>query len=78
MNAGDGRLAGEATGEIEVEDGVLVLRRIHVRYLLRVEPDADREAIRRAFDHHMRHCPVYRSIEAAIDCTTELELVDAA
>ena len=55
---------------------MLVIKRIHVRYVLRVDGDADREAIRRAFERHMRHCPVYRSIGAAIDCTTELELVE--
>jgi uncharacterized OsmC-like protein len=60
-----------------VEDGVLVIKRIHVRYVLTVDPDSDREKIERAFDHHMPRCPVYRSISAAIDCTTELTLVDA-
>jgi uncharacterized OsmC-like protein len=57
---------------------VLVIKRIHVRYRLRVELDADREKIQRAFDHHMPHCPVYRSISAAIDVTTELELLGPA
>jgi len=55
---------------------VLVIKRIHVRYLLRVDADAEREKIERAFEHHMPHCPVYRSIGAAIECTTELELLD--
>src|SRR6266540_1966295 len=73
----EGRLIGEATGEVEVEDGVLVIKRIHVHYVLPVEPDADREKIQRAFDHHMPRCPVYRSISAAIECTTELTVVDA-
>ena len=67
---------GETTGEIEVVDGVLVIKRIHVRYLLRVDADADRAAIERAFEHHMPRCPVYRSIAAAIDCTTELVLLE--
>ncbi len=46
-------------------------------YTLRVEPDADRAKIQRAFEHHMRRCPVYRSIGAAIQITTSLEVVDA-
>ena len=54
-----------------------MIKRIHVRYLLRVDADADRDKIQRAFDHHMPKCPVYRSISAAIDVTTELELVTA-
>jgi uncharacterized OsmC-like protein len=53
-----------------------VIKRIHVRYLLRVDPDVDREKIARAYEHHMPRCPVYRSIGRAIDCTTELELLD--
>ena len=56
---------------------MLVIKRIHVRYRLRVDGDVDRSKIERAFEHHMPHCPVYRSISAAIDCTTELELAEA-
>jgi uncharacterized OsmC-like protein len=67
-------LIGEATGEIEVEDGVLVIKRIHVRYKLRLDPDTDQARVQRAFDHHISRCPVYRSVSGAIDITTELEL----
>jgi len=59
------------------EDGVLVIKRIHVVYSLRLEPDADRAKVERAFEHHMGRCPVYRSIGAAIEITTSLELVEA-
>lgn len=55
---------------------MLVVKRIHVEYTLRVDADADREKIQRAFDRHMPRCPVYRSIRAAIDVTTSLRLVD--
>ncbi len=61
---------------MENEDGVLVLKRVHVAYRIRVDPDADREKIQRAFDHHMPHCPVYRSIGAAVEITTSLEVFD--
>ena len=54
-----------------------MIKRIHVTYTLQVDLDADRDKIQRAFDHHMPKCPVYRSIGAAIDITTSLELVDA-
>jgi len=58
---------------------VLVIKRIHVVYTLALDPDADQEAVQRAFEHHMPRCPVYRSIRDAIDVTTSLELtsVDA-
>ena len=67
-------MVGEAVGEIESEDRVLVIKRIHVTYTLRLDADADRGAVQRAFDHHMARCPVYRSISAAIDVTTSLEI----
>jgi len=61
-------------GDVESEDGVLVIKRIHVTYTLNLDPDADREKVGRAFEHHMPRCPVYRSISAAIDVTTSLVL----
>ena len=76
MKASEGRLTSEAVGEVEVDDGVLVIKRIHVRYSLALDPDADRDAVQRAFEHHMPYCPVYRSIRQAIDVTTSLELSD--
>jgi uncharacterized OsmC-like protein len=51
-----------------------VLKRVHVEYTLRLEPDADREKVQRAFDYHMPRCPVYRSIGAAVEITTSLRL----
>lgn len=77
MQASAGRLTSEATGEVENEDGVLVLKRVHVVYTLALDAAADREAVQRAFDHHMPRCPVYRSIGAAVEITTALELVPA-
>lgn len=77
MKASEGRLKSEAAGEVESEDGVLVIKRIHVVYTLAVDEEADREAVQRAFERHMPYCPVYRSIGPAIEITTALELVDA-
>ena len=77
MNASEGRLKSEAAGEVENEDGVLVIKRIHVVYTLALDGEADREAVQRAFERHMPYCPVYRSIGAAIEITTALELPGA-
>lgn len=74
MDAGGGKLVGEVRGEIEVDDGVLVIRRIHVRYRLEAD-EGDRQTIERVHGFHARFCPIYRSIEAAIEITTELEIV---
>lgn len=67
---------GEARGEIETEEGVLVIKRIHVTYKLRLDPDADRDKVERAFEHHMPRCPVYRSLGGCIDVSTSLEVIE--
>lgn len=56
-----------------MEDGVLILKRIRVRYTLRV-PTEKRETARRVHDMHAQKCPVYRSIGGCVDITTELML----
>jgi uncharacterized OsmC-like protein len=69
---GDGRLTGEAIGEIENLDGVLVIRRIRMRVTLRA-PEAQRDAAERAVEVYATKCPVYRSLCDAIAITTELD-----
>lgn len=65
-----------ARGEVEVEEGVLVLRRIHVVFTLK-DVDADkRPAAERAHEVFKPKCPVYRSLHRSIDITTELELLE--
>jgi uncharacterized OsmC-like protein len=54
---------------------VLIIRRIHVTYHLRAPPAA-RDTIDRVHGFHQRFCPVYRSLAAAIDITTELRVED--
>ncbi len=61
-------------GEVEKEDdGVIVIRRIHVVYHLRADED-QRETVERVHGFHADKCPVYRSIESSIDITTEVVL----
>jgi uncharacterized OsmC-like protein len=67
-------LTAEAIGEVVVEHGVPLLKRITVRYRLSAPPGADRSVIERAHSVHHRACAVSRSLEAAIAITTELEL----
>ena len=61
-------------GEVEKEDGVLVIKRVHVRYRL-VADAADVEAAQRAHEMHHSFCPVYKTLEACVDMTTDLEVV---
>jgi uncharacterized OsmC-like protein len=64
----------EARGEVENEDGVLVIKRIRVHYRLPVPADKRADA-ERAHAVHQRACPVARSIGGSVDIKTELELV---
>jgi len=64
-------------GEVEKEDdGVIVIRRIHVMYHLKADEE-HRETVERVHGFHAEKCPVYRSIRSSIDITTEYTLDDA-
>ena len=52
------------------DDGVLVIRRIHVTYRLKAGED-DRETIERVHGLHADKCPVYRTLRGCIDIMTE-------
>lgn len=60
-------------GEVELEDNVLVIRRIHVRLMLRAGED-QRETATRVHGIFADRCPVYRTLKPAIAMTTELVL----
>jgi uncharacterized OsmC-like protein len=66
-------LVSEAHGEIELEGKVLVIRRIHVKLILRVE-EAHRETATRVHGFFAEKCPVYLSLRNAITITTEVVL----
>ena len=61
---------------MEVEDRVLVIKRIRVRYHLRLEP-GQREAAERAHALHQERCPVARTLRGAVEIATELALEEA-
>lgn len=76
--ASGGRLTAVAHGEVETDEGVLVIRRIHVVFTLR-DADADKvETAQRAHEAFKMKCPVYRSIYTSIDVTTELTFESTA
>jgi organic hydroperoxide reductase OsmC/OhrA len=68
------RLTSRAEAEVVVEDGVMVMRRITVRYRLQVE-EGKREAAGRAHAHHVRACGVARSVMPSLDIRTEIDLI---
>ena len=67
------KLTADVRGEIESEDKVLVIKRIHVTYSVDAH-EGDREIIERVHGFHADHCPVYRSIYKAIAITSEYNL----
>jgi uncharacterized OsmC-like protein len=60
-------------GEIELEGKVLVIKRIHVHYMLKGN-DVDPDVVERTHSFHAEKCPVARSIRNAIDISTSYEL----
>jgi uncharacterized OsmC-like protein len=73
IDAAGGRLRAEAEGDVLVEDKVLVIKRIRVKYRLMECPDHKREAAERAHRLHASRCPVAKSIGGSIQITTDLE-----
>jgi uncharacterized OsmC-like protein len=71
IDASNERLVSEAVGEVELEDNVLVIRRIHVVLKLKVE-EMHRETATRVHGFFADRCPVYRTLKPAIAITTEL------
>ena len=61
-------------GEVETEDGVLVIRRIFVRHQL-MAPEDVRGVVEAVHSEYPLHCPLYRTLHRCIDITTSFELV---
>jgi uncharacterized OsmC-like protein len=72
INADADHLQIDAVGEHESEDGVLVLKRIHVTAHLKA-PASQRETVERVFQVFATKCPVHQSICKAIGITTALD-----
>jgi uncharacterized OsmC-like protein len=66
-------LTADVSGDVEKEDGVLVIKRIHVRYNLRADEE-HRDTIDRVLRVHQDKCPVYRTVHQCIAITTEVKV----
>jgi organic hydroperoxide reductase OsmC/OhrA len=58
---------------VELDGGVLVVRRIHVQLRI-AAPEEKRSAIERVHGFYADSCPLYRSVKAAIAVTTEFAI----
>ena len=77
IDASGGRLTAEVTGEVETEDKVLVIRRIHVAMRL-AAAESVREVVERVHGFYAMRCPLYRTLHGAIALTSAYELVETA
>ena len=71
INASEGRLTADVRGEVEVEEGVLVIRRVHITMRLKAPSDA-KETAERVHSIFANNCPVYRSLKRSIEITSSL------
>ncbi|PYS13332.1 MAG: hypothetical protein DMG17_19045 [Acidobacteria bacterium] len=69
IDASDGRLMADVRGEIESEEGVLVIRRIHIAFTLRA-PHEMRETVERVHGLFPNKCPLFRTLHNAIEITS--------
>ena len=76
IDASEGKLTADVTGEVEQEDGVLVIRRIHVSMHL-VAPEGATEKVERVHAIYAMNCPLYRTLHNAIQLTSSVDLVGA-
>lgn len=74
IDASNGKLNADVTGEVETEDNVLVIRRIHVAMRL-AAPEAARSTVERVHGIYPMNCPLYRTLHNAIQLTSSFELV---
>ena len=51
---------------------MLIIKRIHVEYRGLVITDEHRATIEKVHGFHKKGCPVYRSLQAAIEITTSI------
>ena len=74
VDAGNDRLTADVTGEVELDEGVLVIRRIHVAMKL-IAPEGVRETVERVHGMYAMRCPLYRTLHNAISLTSSFILL---
>jgi organic hydroperoxide reductase OsmC/OhrA len=59
-------IVADAVGEMQLRNGLPILKSIVVRYTLRI-PSGTREAVERALSRHMEKCPTAATLRGAVD-----------
>ena len=65
-------LRADTVGEVEVENKVLVIKRITQTFHLSAD-GGDRETVERVLGVYADSCPVARSVKGSIEITSELD-----
>ena len=73
IDASRGRLTADVTSEVETEEGVLVIRRIHLSMTL-AAPEQTRETVERVHGLYAMRCPLYRTLYKTIQLTSSFTL----
>ena len=73
IDASNGKLVGDVTGEVETDEGVLVIKRIHLAMRL-VASEQALETVERVHGLYPMHCPLYRTLHKAIQLTSSFTL----
>jgi uncharacterized OsmC-like protein len=76
IDASNGKLVGDVTGEVETDEGVLLIRRIHLAMRL-AAPERALETVERVHGLYAMHCPLYRTLHKAIELTSSYTLEKA-
>jgi len=74
IDASNGKLTADVTGEVETEESVLVIRRIHVAMRLVATHDV-KATVERVHGIYAMRCPLYRTFHKTIQLTSSFELV---
>ena len=75
IDASNGRLCADVRGEVESDEGVLVIRKVHVHFLLKGAGHA-RETVERVHGIYAGKCPVYKTLTPAFEITSDYEFID--
>jgi len=74
IDASNGKLIADVTGEVEAEEGVLVIRRIRVAMQL-MAAEESRATVERVHGIYAMRCPLYRTLHDAIELSSSYTLV---
>jgi uncharacterized OsmC-like protein len=74
IDASNGKLTADVTGEVETEEGVLVIRRIHVSMRL-IAPQDVKTTVQRVHGMYAMRCPLYRTFHKTIQLSSSFNLI---